>query len=186
MSHFVAAVPQFVAIAFLVVVTVAAAFLAFPRRVRPRAGGAPPPWLVGLTVLALASAFVLVMFGARTLGMPAAITVLAMLACELIAGALIVTWSRVEAWGPSHYLAIAAGAVLTYGWIGLNVLLRGSTNLGVAVGAADVAGQVVEILFVLALITWAARWWPGVRAPSAPDAEPAEPAAQALAAERET
>ena len=53
-------------------------------------------WLVGRAVLALASTLVL---GAG-LGMPAAITLLAMLACEAIAGTLILTWSRVEAWGP--------------------------------------------------------------------------------------
>jgi len=160
MSHFVAPVPQLAAVVVLVVAAVAAAFLAFPRGARSRAGGVPPPWVVGLTVLALASAFVLVMFGAPSLGMPAAVTGLAMLAIEVVAGVLIVTWSRVEGWGPSHHLAIAAGTVLTYGWLGLNVFLRGTTNLGVPVGAVDIAGQVAAVLLVLALIAWAARLLP--------------------------
>jgi len=69
--------------------------------------------------------------------------------------------------------------------VGPNVFLRGSTNLGVPVNAVDIAGQVVEILLVLALIAWAARLLPRVQTPSAADAGPAEQAAPALAAERE-
>lgn len=179
MTHFVAAVPQLVAVALLIVLAVAAAFRAFPRGTRPRAGGAPPPWVAGLTVLGLASAFVLVMFGAPGLGTPAALTVLALLACEVVAGALIVTWSRVEAWGPPHLLGIATGTVLTYGWLGLDVFLRGRTNLGTTVGPADVAGQVVGILLVLGLIAWGARLLPGGAASAAIEAAPAEPAVQA-------
>jgi len=167
MSHFVASAPQFVAVALLVVVLVAAAFLGFrgaaPQR---RPGSVPAPWLAGLVVLVLASAFMVVEYAAPSRGLPAAITVLGMAACQVIAGALIVTWSRVEGWGPSHYLAIATGTVLTYGWVGLNVLLRGTTNLGTPVNAVDIAGQVAEILLVLGLIAWAARLRPQVEAPS--------------------
>lgn len=169
-THFVADVPQLVSAAVLVAVIVATAFRMPTRGAEPRSGGAPPAPVVGLTVLTLASAFVLVMFGAPGLGLPAAITVLAMLACEVAAGALIGVWSRSEAWGRSHQLAIATGAVLTYGWLGLDIFLRGRTNVGVPVGPADIAGQVVEILFVLALIAWAARLPGAAGAPASPAA----------------
>lgn len=169
MNHFVATVPQFVAAGGLAVLCVAAAFVAFRPGARPSAGSAPPAWLAGLTVLALASAFVVLMFGAPSVGVPAAVTVLAMLACELVAAALIVTWSRAEAWGPVHLLAIATGAVLTYGWVGLGLFLRGSTAIGTPVGPADIAGQVGLILFVLALIAWPARRLLRADAPSPVD-----------------
>jgi hypothetical protein len=165
-SHFVASVPQLAAVAVLVVLAVAAAFIGFRRGGRPRTGSAPPPWVVGLVALVLASALMQVMNHAPQLGTPAAVTVLAMVAVEVVGGALIVTWSRAEAWGPAHLLAIATGTVLTYGWLSLVVFLHGSTNLGSPVGPADVAGQVVAILAVLGLIAWAAR--PLLRTHSAP------------------
>ena len=166
MSHFVASAPQFVAVALLVVALVAAAFLRFRSAAPRRPGSAVPSWLVGLAMLVLASAFMVVEYAAPSRGLPAAITVLGMVACQVIAGVLVVTWSRVEGWGPSHYLAIATGTVLTYAWVGLNVLLRGTTNLGTPVNAVDIAGQVAEILLVLALIAWAARLRPRVAVPS--------------------
>jgi hypothetical protein len=168
MDHFVASVPQFVATGVLVIAAVAAAF-AVPAGTRQRSGTPPPPWLVGAAVLVLASAFQLALFTLPGLGAPAAITLLAMLACEAAGAALIVTWSRLESWGPSHLLGIAAGAALTYSWLSLAAFLRGKTHLGAAVGAVEIAGQVVEVLLVLGLIAWAARRLPAVPEPAAAD-----------------
>jgi len=70
---------------------------------------------------------------------------------------LIVRWSRLRGWGPSHYLALAAGATLTYALFGLSAFLQGHTHLGVPTDAVDIAGQIVEALAILLLIAWAAR-----------------------------
>jgi hypothetical protein len=154
-NHFVAPLPQFLVTAVLVVAAIAAAFA--PFRPGSAAGeGAPPPWLVGAATLVLATAFELVEHLAQGRGAPAAVTALALLACELIAVVLIWTWSRRRGWGAGHYLAIAAGTVLTYAWVGLSAFLRGRTNVGAPAGAADVIGQVVLALLILGLIGWGA------------------------------
>jgi hypothetical protein len=159
-SHFVASVPQFAAVAVLVVAAVVAAFTLF----RPSAGGAaastdrpppPSPWLVGVVSFALATAFELIEHFAQGPATPAVVGVLGMLACEVVAIVLIARWSRRPGWGPHHYLAIATGTVLTYTWVGLRPFLNGHTNLGASTDLVDVAGQVVETLVSLALIGWA-------------------------------
>ena len=66
--------------------------------------------------------------------------------------ALLLSWSRRRQWLSSHYLAIAAGTVLTYAWVGLSRFLSGTTNLGMATTRIDKIGQVVEVLVILALI----------------------------------
>jgi hypothetical protein len=155
---FTAAPGQFAAVAILVVACVAAAFLAFRPQPAERVDGwTPPPWLAGVVALALSSAFVVIEGDARQWGLPAAVTVLGMLACEAVAIVAFGLWSRRRGWGPLHPVAMAAGAVLTYSWLSLNAfLVRGQTNLGVRVDAVDIAGQVVLVALVLALVGWAA------------------------------
>jgi hypothetical protein len=153
-SSFVASLPQFLAVAVLVAVAIAAAFLLFRPGPRAETGSpaAPPPWLVGVVVLALATAFELVEHFGPALGAPAALTVLGMLVSEAVAVALIARWSRSPGWGAGHYLAIATGTVLTYTWVGLRAFLGGHTNLGGATDVVDVIGQFLIALVILALI----------------------------------
>jgi len=158
-SRFVASPGQFLAVALLVVVAVAAAFLLFKPGARRETGsitGPPPaPWVVGLFVLGLAFAFELVEHSLRGPGIPPVLAVLGMLACEVVAVVLIAGWSRRPGWEADHYLAIATGTVLTYSWVGLRAFLSGRTNIGGRVELVDVVGQVVEIAAVLALVGWA-------------------------------
>jgi len=158
--HFVASAPQFAAVVLLVVGAIAAAFLLF----RPAGGGlitsrsgqpAPPPLLVALVALALATAFQLARHFGPDLGLPAAVTVLGMLACEAVAVGLVLGWSRRPGWGRPHLLALANGAVLTYAWLGLSAFLAGRTKIGARTDLVDVIGQVVEVMVVLGLVGWA-------------------------------
>jgi hypothetical protein len=159
-NHFVATVPEFAGTALLTVATVAAAFLLFrpPGVDRPRAPDprpAPPPWLVLAAALVLASAFQLVEHLAPDAGVPAPVTLLALLACEAAAIALVAWWSRRADWTPVHVVALGAAAILTYAWVGLFAfLVRGHTNVGGRVDAVDVAGQVVLAAAVLGLVAW--------------------------------
>ena len=156
--HYVPSAAQLAAVAVLVVAAVAAAFLVFrPAVPEPRAGWTPAPWLAGLVALALSSALLIIDGDSQGRGVPAALSVLGMLACEVIAIVLFAVWSRRDGWGPLHPLAMATGAVLTYAWLSLSAfLLRGETNLAVRVNAVDVVGQIVLVAAVLALVAWAA------------------------------
>ena len=158
-SHFVASVPEFLAVAVLVVGAVIVALAAFSPGARrgsaASAGRAPAPWVVGVVAFVLASAFQLVVFDLPSHDVPAALTVLAIVALELAAALLLARWSRGAGWTPAHLLALAAAAVLTYAWVGMNQFLHGRTNLGACVTPVEVGAQVVEILAVLGLVAWA-------------------------------
>lgn len=113
----------------------------------------PPSWLLVIVSTALSSAFQLVVFYGWHM-LPAALSLLVMLALIVAALALITSWSRRAGWGPAHALALAVGAVLTYGWLSIaRMLVQGHTALGVPTNSLDVIGQTVLLLAVLAL-TW--------------------------------
>ena len=157
-SRFVAPPPQLVAAGLLAAAAVAVAFGAFRPGLAAAPSGfrwTPPAWLAGIVCLALASAFELVRHLTQSAGWPAPVNLLAALACALVAVVLIGRWSRSEAWGPAHVLALAAGTVLTYGWVSTATFLGGRTSIGETAGAVDVAGQILEVLVVLGLIAWA-------------------------------
>jgi hypothetical protein len=155
-SPFVAPLPQLVVAVVLAPAAVPVAFGAFRTGAAAPVASrwAPPAWLATIVSLALASAFELVRHLGDRAGWPAAPSLLAMLACALVAVVLIGRWSRSEAWGPAQVLALAAGTVLTYGWVSTTAFLGGRTNIGEDAGAVDVAGQILEVLVVLGLIAW--------------------------------
>jgi hypothetical protein len=66
---------------------------------------------------------------------------------------------------PSPALAAAAGAVLTYGWISISRMVRGSTALGAPTTAADIAGQVALLLAILLLVLAGSRRTRGLPVP---------------------
>jgi hypothetical protein len=160
-SPFVASPMQFAVSAILVTLTIVTAFAAFrgvdARATPPVPPSAPPPWVVGLAILVLASAYLAGEGYARGRGVGPALPLAFRLACEAIALALLWKWARRPGWTPRHYLAIAAGTTATYFLFGLNVLLGGHTNLGAPTDAVDVAGQVILGLATFSLILWAAR-----------------------------
>jgi hypothetical protein len=127
----------------------------------PSSAKAPPPgWMLVIVSTALSSAFQLVVFYGWHM-LPAAISLLVMLALIAAAVALIASWSRHAGWGPRQALALAIGAVVTYGWMSIaRMLVQGHTALGVPTDSLDVIGQSILLLAVLSL-TWlgARRSW---------------------------
>lgn len=157
-SPFVGSVPQLVAVAVLVVLAIVVAFVIKPSG-RPRempTRGAPSPWLVGACALVLGSAFwILRQFVGAPL--PAAVPLLGIVVCIVLAAALVWTWSQSRGWSTRHVLALATGAVLTYAWSSLGKFLMGTDRLGNRVDTVDVVGQIVLVLAFLGLIAWAFR-----------------------------
>jgi hypothetical protein len=154
---FVAAPAQLVVTGMLVIALVTAAFVIRKDFPRPRLEvQAPAPWIAGCCALVLASAFVSIprLPAPPT---PAWLSLVALLACVVVASLLIVRWSAAAAWGPIHYLALATATVLTYGWRSLAAFGAGSTNLGAPVDGVDIVGQCVLIVAILGLIGWGVR-----------------------------
>jgi hypothetical protein len=107
--------------------------------------------------LVLGSAFHTAFARGSSLGLHPTVTLAVMLALELAAVWLLAVWSRRAGWRPVHALAAAAGAVLTYGWLGISRFVEGRTALGVPTTAFDVAGQVALLLAVTAMTAIAGR-----------------------------
>ena len=152
-SHFVASPAQLVTVVVLIVALVMAAFAAFPRRLPDAAEpGSWRAWFAFPAVLVLLSALVGVRYGLPGRGVPPALTIVLMLLLLAAVGGLVLATSRRPGWAPMGYLAVAAGAVGTYSWVGLTAFLAGHTNIGARTGPADVAGQIVLILIVSGVI----------------------------------
>lgn len=152
-SHFVAPAAHLVAVTVLVVALVVAAFVAFPR-LKPQSTepGSWRPWVAFPAVLILLSAFELARYLLPGRGVPAPLVVVLMLGTLAGVGAVVRTGSRRSGWSSVGCLAVAAGAVGTYGWLSLLTFARGHTNLGSSTGPVDVAGQIVLILVIFGLI----------------------------------
>jgi hypothetical protein len=155
-SPFVASPSQFAVVAVFTLLAIGAAFSVVLREGRSSNGPAPRPLWMFLVTLVLSVAFMMAEPVARDRGMHAVVSLLARLACEAIAAGLIVSWSRRPAWGPGHYLSIAAGTTLTYALFGLIAFLHGHTNLGVPTDRIDIAGQIALAAGVFLLIWWGA------------------------------
>jgi hypothetical protein len=152
-NGFLATLPQLLAAAVAAVAAIVLAFVAeHCDSQRSTDYALPAPWLIGGVTLVLATIFEWIEHLAPRYGVPPEITTLGMVTCELAMLALLLSWSRSRRWRPAHYLAIAAGTVLTYAWVGLSRFLGGTTNLGMATTRIDKIGQVVVVLVILALI----------------------------------
>lgn len=154
---FIAAPAQFAAVVILAALSVAAAFVLFPRRppasvAAPGGGGLVMPLAAGVGTLVLAGAFQLIEQAGGPL--PAGLSVVLMLACWAAALALLAVLTRRPEWSASCWSAVAAGTVLTYGWLSLSHFLSGHSNVGGRTDAVDIVGQVVLVLIVLGLIVW--------------------------------
>jgi hypothetical protein len=77
-----------------------------------------------LFALAVAIAFLLAEAQVRSHGLPPPVSLLARLACEILAIVSILRWSRMRGWHAPHHLALAAGAALTYASFGLSAFLQ--------------------------------------------------------------
>src|SRR3954447_18205241 len=109
--HFLAPWTRLSGTALTVIILIVAAFRI--RRPRQHTTGRPAPrrLLVAATAFVLTSLFMLVL-------QPNWWGVAAALAVAAVALAIGLSWSRAPGWGLPHAFAAAAGATLTYSWIG--------------------------------------------------------------------
>jgi hypothetical protein len=162
-SPFLATRSEFLAVGLLVLLAIVGAFTLGSRAdsgeddATTAGPAAPKPLFVFLTTFAFAMLFMSAEAFARERGLPPFVSVIARLACEGIAAATILWWSRMRKWTPAHYLALAAGTTLTYTLFGLAALVEGHTNLGAPTDRIDIAGQIVLASGVFLLIWWGAR-----------------------------
>ncbi|WP_436520885.1 hypothetical protein [Actinoplanes sp. HUAS TT8] len=132
----------------LVVALLIAAGLALRITFRPRPGTAPNALIVLLTTL-LAGA---VYMGITIVDVPAWPGVVIFVLNIAVYLTLIAIWSAKPGWGSRHYLAVAAGALLTYAW---HSFVESPT--GEAAAAVDLIGNAVFTIGALALIRYAYR-----------------------------
>ncbi|WP_425825924.1 hypothetical protein [Streptomyces fractus] len=144
-SGFMAPWPLLAGTAAVVAALVAAAFLIPRTRAGLGSRGAPRPLIAGVASCAATSAFWLVL-------QPSWLGVAASLAIAVAAAGLVHHWSHARDWGPSHTFALAAGATLTYAWVGFGQ----APDQGSA-GAVNLAGHVLLAVAAVALLCVAAR-----------------------------
>lgn len=151
-ERFVAALPQLIGTAVMIVAVVVAAFAVGPRRGLPHGQPAPSPWLVGAVALLASSVFM----GASLL-LPAPgsaadwVVVGVYIALYTAVIALVVRWSRRPGWGDRHRLALAGGALLAYAWYAFP-----SQPIVGATGQVDLVGNTVFATGALAMLAAAA------------------------------
>ncbi|MGW5869164.1 DUF998 domain-containing protein [Streptomyces sp. NPDC055239] len=147
-SHFMAPWPRLAGTAAVVILLVVTAF-----RIRPpvpvpggrTARSAPRPLLAGAAAFLLTSGFMLVL---QTNWW----SVAASLAIAAVALALGISWSHRPGWGLPQVYALAAGATLTYTWIGF-----GQTPDTGSAGTANLIGHVILAVGAVALLFVAGR-----------------------------
>ena len=146
--HFAAPWPKLLG-TLVVVVVVGALAMRLPGRSRdagPSASArAPSPWLVGVGSFIAASLFMGVhQVYSAVPNLPGVVPVAVTVAIAVAMIGLVLRWSRRQDWGPLHRLALAAGALFTYGWNGFLTIPAGDR--------LDVAGQVVVDGLAVALV----------------------------------
>ncbi|MFK4082516.1 hypothetical protein ACI2LF_00290 [Kribbella sp. NPDC020789] len=142
---FVAAPGQFAGVAVAIVLLIALAAWLGRRTTRIGISGwVPGVWLTGAIALALSSAWMLT----NDLIHAPWIETAAMLALDILAAALLVTWSRRPSWTPQHLAAAAGGALVTYAWHAFP-----ESPVIAASPTADLIGNAVFALAALAVAT---------------------------------
>ncbi len=126
--RFFPAVPQLLGVAVLALAAVVIAF-SLQGRSRPRARPVPAPGMIASYTFLGGSAFV----GLQMVTMPPVLTVALMLAVIIVVAVLVGRAATARAWSPSHAIAAAAGAVVTYCWTGfvIQLDLYGATALAI-------------------------------------------------------
>ncbi|MFI5730288.1 hypothetical protein ACIA49_09225 [Kribbella sp. NPDC051587] len=145
---FVAKPAQFAGVAVAIVVLVAlAAWVGNRTKQRTQARGAVPAvWLAGLSGLVLSSAWMLANDMIHNAWIGAAV----MLAIDVLAAALLVTWSRHAGWTQRRAMAAAGGALLTYAWHAFP-----ESPIFAASHTADLIGNAIFALIAVAVIALA-------------------------------
>jgi hypothetical protein len=157
-SHFSASTMQYAAVLALAAGAIVAGYALFRGHADESAGTVPSVWIVASFSFGLSSAFHLMDGLARSRHLPAILSLAGVLALEAIAVATLAAWARRRGWTARDPLAAAAGAILTYGWVGLSrMIVGGHTALGVPTNVVDISGQVLLLAIVLALALAGAR-----------------------------
>jgi hypothetical protein len=153
-DHFIASIRQFAMSALIALVLAIVAFL-LPRRSDAEfglSGGVPSPWIVGVMALAAGS---LALMTPKELGWGAVALILAL---DLTVLTLVLSWSRLRAWGLQHKLALASGAALAYGWHAfLQHPVVGDDGVSARIGNAVFLTGAVALIWFAARRTEAAR-----------------------------
>jgi len=109
---FVASPAQFTGIALVFFALIGLAARLGSEVPRRGLGGVPAVWVVGLSSLAVASAFMVV----SDLDLPGWPTAAIYVVGWAVASLVVLIWSRREVSTGQHVLALASGALLTYAW----------------------------------------------------------------------
>ncbi|MFD0203188.1 MULTISPECIES: hypothetical protein [Saccharothrix] len=128
---FMATPVQRIGAAVVVLALIAVAFLIRPRAAVERR--VPRPGFVGVGTFVVSSVFVAVPEDWTGFGLKVALTI--------VAATALAWWGRSTAWGAAHRFAVAAGALVTYTWVGW-ILVENS------------AGALIAHA-VLVVLTWA-------------------------------
>jgi hypothetical protein len=118
-----------------------------------RSGAAPSPWkFLMLAFMGTTVGMLLFIFGNKTWHVPAAVTVVSILALDAAALIYIFRSARCAGWSNMHRLALVAGTLLTYCWTGLYKIW---TEKPAAFPSQ--IGLVAAFLVILAFIAWKVR-----------------------------
>jgi hypothetical protein len=141
---FVAAAPQRIGAAAVALLLIVVALLLPRRRGQEREGPVPGPWWLGVGTFVVASAYHARPENWWGVGLG--------LALILAAAALIWLWSGRRSWGTRHDVALVAGALMSYSWLGFVL-----TYLLEPHDAVRWAGNAVFALVAAALVWWTVR-----------------------------
>ena len=125
-SRFTASVAELAGTSVAIVVLLVAGWLAGRWRLPRSAAAAPTPRRVGALAFVATSLYWFVGPSEWALVVGRSVMI-------VVCVAIIVKWAHRQGWDGSHRLALAGGALLTYGWLG--VVNAGVTNVAVAVVA---------------------------------------------------
>lgn len=146
-EQFLASPPQMTGAVVGILLLIAAAFAVPHQPTTQNDKPAPQPWQVGMAAFLLLSLFIL--RPENWLGVAIGFVLLAALA------RLVVVWSQRAEWDEGHRLALAAGALLTYAWLGFLVPhLTGSADSLTLVGNVTLA---VVAIALLAAAAWSVK-----------------------------
>jgi hypothetical protein len=143
-TGFVASPAQLIGTSVVVVGLIVAAFRS--PGLSPSGGPAPRPWRAGGFAFVVSSLFML------TEDLPGWTEVAASLLLVALALVVVTRWSRRPGFGERHRLALVAGAVLTYSWLGLVMPPESGPKT-----TLDHIGSAVIACFAIGLVALAAR-----------------------------
>jgi hypothetical protein len=147
-TRFVATPAELTWCGAVVVALVAAAF-ALPRGRRAAdTGTAPRPWTVGTAAFGVTS-----LYWAREFlgdGISQWAVAAGWFVLVAVSAAVCARWRRGRGWGAAHRLALAGGALLTYGWVGFSHARDMDVPRGVALTGNVVFGFGAVVLLAVA------------------------------------